>query len=134
MTKFKVGDKVRVISVCSGAVLKVGDEVEVDFISGSLLYPKGNHRGAMFESRFELVEETHFPLYSEEAAVKLLTERGYEVKAPPEPLRGKVYIYKYLPTGKVFAYDEETWLTNDYDKCEDRVVIAIVDWTEGQGI
>ena len=89
----------------------------------------GKHLG----DNLELVKETHFPLYSEEAAVKLLTERGYEVKAPPEPLKGKVVVYRNS-VGEVYTTHKEWW-----DKWTDYVkgplkLIAIVDWTEGQGI
>lgn len=134
MTKFKVGDKVKVISVCLGATLRVGDVVEVDFIRGNLLYPKGKHSAAMLTTRFELVEETHFPLYSEEAAVKLLTERGYEVKVPPKPLKGRGVVYEYYGQKGVYHFINkdifDKW-PNPNSICR---IVAIVDWTEGQGI
>lgn len=66
----------------------------------------------------------------EEEAVKLLTERGYEVKAPPEPLKGKVVIYDSCIGITSCSY--ELW--NKYNYKKDCKLIAIVDWTEGEGI
>ena len=138
---FKVGDKVKVKDgyyqgyspgskyniprehgvVCSCAegclYVKYGDRITPP------LNPEG----------FELVEETHFPLYSEEEAVKLLTERGYEVKAPPEPLKGKVVIYRNC-LDEIWTISKEQWDQWGLKTRQTCTVIAIVDWTEGQGI
>lgn len=74
---------------------------------------------------------THFPLYSEEAAVKLLEERGYAVTPPPEPLKGKVVVYQGKASGTTYSA-----IIRDLDiiKNNGHTILAIVDWTEGQGI
>lgn len=75
---------------------------------------------------WELVE-THIPLYSEEQAIAFLKEKGYNIQAPPEPLKGKIVIIKSA-TGLIFGYPPEQKLASS------ATVLAIVDWTEGQGL
>lgn len=130
---FKIGDKVRIRDNPSNRAYSEMwfdgkmDGFIIDQVSGETCRFK-DHWFGIYKERLEL-EETHFPLYSEEAAVKLLTERGYEVKAPPEPLNGKVYIYQD-PDGCLY-HRKEGWTDIQKGSCE---LLAIVDWTEGQGI
>lgn len=76
-----------------------------------------------------------FPLYSEEQAVAFLTEKGYSVQAPPEPLKGQsvVYIYANETKPRVLPREEFENLNVGSGK-HNRKVLAIVDWTEGQGL
>ena len=60
MTKFNIGDRVRVIDICGGAHFNIGDELTVAYaetFSGgrTLVSDKADGRGAMFAERFELV-------------------------------------------------------------------------------
>lgn len=124
---FKIGDKVRRTRKNTSAYLNYGDGTPFniqDIVNKFYVDPDGRkHAG----HNLELVKETHFPLYSEEAAVKLLTERGYEVKAPPEPLKGKGYVYTYPNFEGVYIFNNRLDSTVG-------TLVAIVDWTEGQGI
>lgn len=129
MPKFKVGDKVRRISgPWVGTRMQVGSEwiiTEVNSFTDCI-------RVEGFDEwvcgrYFQLITPTPFPLYSEEQAVKLLTERGYEVKTPLEPLKGKMMIVK-TRYGDIYGYSVGTNLSDTAE------VIAIVDWTEGQGV
>lgn len=138
MTKFKVDDKVRLVSMPAFG-FKIGDVHTVSRVIGDGYFStkeyddKGQHPRPFHEKYWELVEPTYFPLYSEEAAVKLLTERGYEVKAPPEPLKGKVVIYRSAE-GQTWAALKERWDQWNFHCKKGYTIIAIIDWTEGQGI
>lgn len=128
---FKIGDKItRVKEPHPGTEMTVGSEwIVTCVVSDRWIRVDGYHQ-ILDGSNFELVEEIYFPLYSEEAAVKLLTERGYEVKAPPEPLKGKAYVYKCVSNEHIIC------LFHQWDEGEGigYELIAIVDWTEGQGL
>jgi hypothetical protein len=127
MPEFKIGDKVRRKHYDHGSVL-VGDVRYIIGFDGIGYTLNGDKKGYTHNPQnLELAEETHFPLYSEEAAVKLLKERGYNVAPPPEPLKGKAYVYRYVDTGHVFVKTDQR-AGNDCD------LIAIVDWTEGDGL
>lgn len=80
---------------------------------------------------FEAVP-TPIPLYSEKEAVAFLTEKGYEVKAPPGPLKGQ-FVVVMTPSGNPHAIARDRYDKNDYSLLV-TAVLAIVDWTEGQGI
>ena len=79
---------------------------------------------------------TPIPLYSEEQAVSFLREKGYEVKEPPKPRKGKIIIYQYKTgNGSVtYAKNKTEWDSKSQFYRDARTIIAIVDWTEGQGI
>lgn len=144
-TKFKVGDRVKVKEGCYtgytdgsrynlprnvGEVIESGSGyviIKYDSITSPPVNPNS----------FELVE-THFPLYSEEEAISLLTERGYKIEAPPEPLKGKVVIYQgrnsiaFMELEQFKPVKFGPYIERDANGLPK--VIAIVDWTEGQGI
>lgn len=157
MTKFKVGDKVKVnIKDCHNGIRTVdeniiGEVVYIDkFYSKKILQVKVHNEnlygasgsgdinlekyegGWWYEEDAILVEETPFPLYSEEAAVRLLTERGYKIENPHEPLKGKVVIYRANKSGMIYNCSAELW--NSRNNGEYYTAIAIVDWVEGQGV
>jgi len=75
---------------------------------------------------------TQIPLYSEEQAVSFLKEKGYKVEAPPELLKGQVVVYRSLD--RIFTTRKETWDEWSGIMKKDCTILAIVDWTEGQGI
>lgn len=84
------------------------------------------------DTRFLLVPKTTpLPLYSEEQAVSFLTEKGYAVTPPPEPLKGEVIVFK-VPGGEVFHVNRKIWETC-YNKAGNKI-LAVLGWTEGQGL
>lgn len=78
MAKFKKGD----IVICKDArecsCLSYGKRYTVESYAGDLLVLYGVS-GGYKEWRFNLVTETHVPLYSEEQAIAFLKEKGYSV-------------------------------------------------------
>lgn len=133
MTKFKVGDRVKVkdgyyrgyapgseynIPRDSGVVNTCGEGyICVEYGIGYV------HKitPALNPACFELVSP-------EEAAVKLLIEKGYIITPPPpEPLKGKLRVIITV-IGNIVAYPLDQKIPSSAKE------LAIVDWTEGQGI
>lgn len=69
---------------------------------------------------------------AEDEAKKVLEALGYTVTPPKPKETGEVIVYRYLPNGKYYSYDTETW--EKYKNNTNRVVIARVKWTEGDGL
>lgn len=140
MAKFKVGDKVRsngsLLFSIGKAVVTVSSVTEDGryFTTNDSAWKE--YQYPMYG--FELVEAaiTHFPLYSESEAVKLLSERGYAVTPPPKPLKGKVYIYNFpqLIGGKGSIHAKTAQQFAESDWVSEPNILAIVNWTEGQGL
>lgn len=59
MTKFNIGDRVRVTSVCGGTHFNIGDVVTLAYVQTfgdkTLVSDHADSKGAMFAERFELV-------------------------------------------------------------------------------
>lgn len=73
--------------------------------------------------------------HSIDLAKQLLKQAGYTVTPPPEPLKGKVYVFRNkapAPKG-----EENEIFIRAYNFClysDTHDLIAIVDWEEGQGL
>lgn len=132
---FKVGDTVKRIGRYSSTlgmyfagypfkIIEVNDDYVID--------PSGSHHSPIY---LQLVEPapTHLPLYSTEDAVKWLEERGYAVTPPPEPLKGEVIIYRNN-LGEVWSTTKDHWNKWNASLRETVTILAIVPWTEGDGI
>lgn len=136
MTKFKIGDRVKVIGDdyrfytpgskynlprTVGTVVECGGSyIQVDY--DGVVSPPVN------PSSFELiVEKTHLPLYSEEIAMSFLQEKGYTVTPPSPKLSGKLYVYK-ASSGGAYGYPEKVSDILNWS------LLAVVDWTEGDGL
>lgn len=122
---FKVGDKVKVVdNDRATCLLSIGEELDVRRVEGGYVYLHGII-GRWNSDRFELA------LSDEERAIRLLNEKGYTITPPPEPLKGKVFVYKYKD--RTYLFDsmmiKEFGIHPHYGE-----PIAIVPWTEGQGL
>lgn len=71
---------------------------------------------------------------NEQHAMKLLLELGYMVEAPPKPKTGKVAVGLVVKANRTFVIPYESWLEYDYKPSNGHKLLAIVDWTEGDGI
>lgn len=133
MSEFKVGDKVRCkeghyTGYTLGSKYNLPRETGiVEECGEGYLYVKYNPlvSPACNPNSFELVT-TPIPLYSEEQAVSFLKEKGYSVTPPPEPLKGQIRIMKSKDGTVFYAQSQQR-----FDTCK---LIAIVDWTEGDGV
>lgn len=142
MTKFKVGDEVRIVRP-NPAVTSTEDEVGKTFIIGR---DAGDYHGSQSwsgigtqwrwkEEWLELASvSTPIPLYSEEQAVSFLKEKGYSITPPPEPLKGKAAIYVSGYDGGTRVIDKNHWDKVTSKAAYKHKLIAIVDWTEGNGL
>lgn len=157
---FKVGDKVKLISMpCWG--ISIGQICTVDkvddrgYFSVEEVETKYRYKCGFVSKNWRLVESAvHMPLYSTEEAVKwlekegffvapdaskaaeLLNLEGYTVTPPPEPLKGKVVLY-YINSGKkkcIYSKAKDAWDSTSTGYKNSRTIIAIVDWTEGDGL
>lgn len=130
---FKVGDRVRVIgsyytNFPTGSPYNLPRGVGIVRASGTgYLYIDydGKTSPAVFPSCVELVDP-------KDEAIELLKAAGYTITPPPEPLKGKVYIYKNAQ-GDVHAMSRNNgqMYRSVAGECN---LIAIVDWTEGDGL
>lgn len=136
MTKFKVGDKVRVLPgegydpshvrvrhpLVEGAEYNVigncanSDNVKIDLD----FFNVGDNHSIWEADRFELVID---PII---AAVRHLTSLGYTISEPTPKLTGKVHIIQ-KNDGHIFASFDPPIFGH-------QKTIAIVDWTEGDGL
>lgn len=71
---------------------------------------------------------------NEQHAVKLLLELGYTVEPPPKPKAGKIAVVLIVKTNTTFVVPYESWLEYEYNLSNGHKLLAIVDWTEGDGI
>lgn len=129
MSKFKIGDKVKSIDSNgwrSATVGSTGVVYDTDADGCWVVLDNGGFRGYMFDKRWELIP-TPMPPYSEEQAVAFLKEKGYTVEAPPEPLKGKLRVI-LTATGNIIGYPLDQ---NIHHHAKE---LAIIDWTEGQGL
>lgn len=129
MPKFNIGDKVKRIRD-HGIGVKVGDILTVK---------SNDHMAIRVEENNNFYLEEYFVLVSsaeEEMAINLLKEKGYIITPPPEPLKGKVAIYKANKSGMTYSCSKESWDSAVKSSSEPHTLtlIAIVDWTEGQGL
>jgi hypothetical protein len=109
---------------------KIGDEIilhnnkrgVVSSINGVWVRVDGNVHEAHYNScKLYIPDPT-------EQAVRLLTEAGYTVVPPPPKRSGKIYLH--LRGGIIFPYTEPL---NSHGETFPPP-IAIVDWTEGDGL
>lgn len=132
-TKFKVGDKVirvKYFDDCFGDYFKNNPEpfiVSHVLPSGSVRDPNGYVHSCSY---IDFYKST-----SLENAKHILEEAGYIVTPPPEPMKGKAYVFRNkapVPKGgnnDIFIRPVDV---GSYSATHD--VIAIVDWEEGQGL
>ena len=119
MGKFKVGDKVKRIAN-ELDTMKIGEIHTVSYVCSGNIELDGISR-VWFTENFELVN-----LIAD--AVKLLQDNGYSVMEPKPKRSGKVYISAGVNGGA--PYSSMSKMTdNEYFH-----TIAIVDWTEGEGL
>lgn len=140
MTKFKVGDQVRCISGYTGYAK--GSEYNLPRTQGTVIQSGngyitvsygGKESPAVNSSSFELVSP------STEEMIKLLTDSGYTIVSPKPKLTGKAYVYHYPEKrdGQVYIYNDDLWdkyVTNGSGGAEGKVLLAVVDWKEGDGL
>lgn len=131
MTEFKIGDKVT--RTMSSHNPRLFGEMGVIYTIKKVNYPcdytsEEGIKINCISSYWKRVEEC-----SEEAAVKLLEERGYTITPPPEPLKGKMVIY--LSKDKtIWGVPEHRYNEWSPTVKEGHVIVAIVDWVEGEGL
>lgn len=129
MTKFKVGDKIRIKN-------EPYHKREVLWVSGDgiLLKVKDLTGGRIFDhsvvaSQYELEPDTT------SEAISLLTSLGYDITPPKPKLTGEIVVYRYNLDNIVRHVTRENWNNNftksDKDK---RPILAILPWTEGDGV
>lgn len=83
----------------------------------------------MFDQDIDLIS----PVSDERLAIDLLKSLGYEVVEPKPKLSGKIVIYSHF--GHIHAYTEHSWKSYGYDEdTKGRTVLAVLDWTEGDGL
>lgn len=141
MHKFKVGDKViRYRNLSGGTEYNKGTlpfivkSVEVSYLSGDIWY--SDETGyEHFEENLKLYEEPKacLPLYSDADAIKWLEQKGYKVAAPPKPDSGEIVVHFHQSTG-ISVTKKEIWVTLPTAYKKRRRILAIIPWTEGQGL
>ena len=128
MGKFKVGDKVEVTNAYrSGSsdrpVGYIGIVTHTPAYSDAVTYLDGDE---VFTASLQLAT-------SLEKAKEILEAAGYSIIPPKPKLTGKVVVYTY--DDEVYVVTEKEFNHRNASSGKHlRKVIAIVDWTEGDGL
>lgn len=102
------------------------DFFEVDCVNGISLWLKVNgHKPVQYP-----VDSNEWVFLPMDKAAKLLEEAGYTVTPPKPKLTGNSYVYRHT-RGQGVCLMEGEWRNA---KVADYELIAIVPWTEGDGI
>lgn len=134
MSKFQVGDKVKVLDdsyqgYTVGSAYNISRDIELTVTGAGRRWVSINNGPDMNPDSFELINP-------EEQAIKMLVDAGYTITPPKPKLSGKAYIYHYpdKKNGQVYIYNDDLWkkYVTDGAGVEGKVLLAVVDWQEGQ--
>lgn len=132
MSNFRVGDIVRRVYNLSRHIGPFFDgkpfKITEPPINGFVRDPDGRVH-ASSQLRLEQPADDN-----EQYAVKLLLELGYTVEAPPKPKTGKIAVGLVVKENSTFVLPYESWEDHGYSQRNGHKLLAIVDWTEGEGI
>lgn len=124
MTKFKIGDRVKCISCYQGH--PVDSRYNLPRSSGTISESGNGYIIVDYDGKLSPpVNPNCFSIIDPaEEVISLLTSLGYTVKEPPAKRKGKGWVYSI--GGSIIIYP--------YEQSGSYKPIAIVDWTEGDGI
>lgn len=130
MPKFEIGDKIKVVGPCilGGQTEAIGKE----FIIGTHEGLYDDEDSYSFEGQSFRFKESWIvaALTNEEKAQELLEQAGYTVLPPKPKLTGSFDIVRSSRNGVVAAYKSE----GREVRHKSWELIAIVPWTEGDGL
>jgi hypothetical protein len=127
MTKLKKGDEVICVSNGDDSyALSVGAKYIVEWVGDSVLQVTGDNSH---------VAKYNYPMRffatPIDKAKDLLEKAGYTITPPRSKLTGKVVIWSFheKPSGPPFASSDQNYIDG-----KDKTILAIVNWTEGDGL